>query len=58
MKPWLVVAIGLALAVAAGYALLTSDPILEAESAGEPHGDIRDDSRKKMRDLLRDEGGG
>ena len=57
MKPWLVVAIGLALAVAAGYALLTSDPIPHAKPEAAPHGDIRDDSRAKMRELLREEGG-
>lgn len=54
MRPWLVVAIGLGLAVAAGWAWLASEPVGGARSASQaPSGEIRDDSREAMRQLLR-----
>lgn len=57
MKPWLVVAVGLGLALVAGYVLLASGPIGSGESGPDPdapYGEIRDASREQMRDLLRD----
>ena len=53
MKGWLVVLIGIVVAAAAAFALLTTDS--EPEGRGKPpSGDIRDESREAMRELLRD----
>jgi hypothetical protein len=53
---WLVVAIGLGVAGTAAFVLLTSRPA--AGPASNAHHEIGEESREKMRDLLRDADGG
>lgn len=54
MRSWHVVLIGLALAVAAAWAWLASEPVAGSRAGRAPSGEIRDDSREAMRELLRE----
>ena len=55
MRPWLVLPIGLGLAVAAAWVLLTDAPSQENSVARPPLQDeIREESRDKLREILRE----
>ena len=69
MKPWMVVAFGLGIALLAAYALLTGSskspqerPVVSSTSAQEPSqvgsepplGEIREPSRARLREILRE----
>jgi hypothetical protein len=51
----MVVAIGLSIAVVAGYVLLMSGPIGGSRGQTEaPHGEIGEESRARLREILRE----
>ena len=58
MKRWLIVSVGLGLALAAGWVLLTSTAGTGRrgiQTKTEPaHGDIRDASKERLREILRE----